>query len=280
MRSSLPHTIGSMATKVVIENVILRGVPHALDMQTVATLYVDGKEYWVVAPPRAHGNPLEWVEHFAVRTQSSGNFSFGGDVAVDDERKPALIQATVDELKRHAVESEIWGSGGNLQDGNFFPAQICLHGHVITADGRDLISASGRVGIRENEHCSKCGSRCINRCEHCHVPIRGKRTMQHEVSVRPSYVPPSFCYNCAKPYPWMQDRLDTARDLLWHDDKLSLEERESLWGLLQYVMSDPKSDLVPAKRKLIDIKLGGAVAATREFIENIIAKSIAETLKS
>ena len=94
------------------------------------------------------------------------------------------------------------------------------------------------------------------------------------------YVRPSFCYNCAKPYPWMEDRLQTARELLWYDDKLSLEERESLWGLLQYVMSDPKSDLVPAKRKLIDIKLEPALAATREFIENIIAKSIAETLKS
>ena len=78
----------------------------------------------------------------------------------------------------------------------------------------------------------------------------------------------------------MAERLNTARELLWYDDKLSLEERESLWGLLQYVMSDPKSDLVPAKRKLIDIKLEPALAATREFIENIIAKSIAETLKS
>ena len=78
----------------------------------------------------------------------------------------------------------------------------------------------------------------------------------------------------------MAERLNTARELLWNDDKLSLEERESLWGLLQYVMSDPKSDLVPAKRKLIDIKLEPALAATREFIENIIAKSIAETLKS
>jgi hypothetical protein len=53
----------------------------------------------------------------------------------------------------------------------------------------------------------------------------------------------------------------------------------SLWGLLQYVMSDPKSDLVPAKRKLIDIKLKPALAATRESIENIIAKFMAEIVK-
>jgi hypothetical protein len=81
------------------------------------------------------------------------------------------------------------------------------------------------------------------------------------------------------PYPWMRDRLDTARDLLWHDDKLSLEDRESLWGLLQYVMTDPKSDLVPAKRKLIEIRLQSALAATREFILDFLAKFGAEMSK-
>ena len=58
--------------------------------------------------------------------------------------------------------------------------------------------------------------------------------------------------------------------------KLLLEDRENLWDLLQYVMSDPKSDMVPAKKKLIDIKLSKALPATREFIENIIAKYAAE----
>ena len=93
------------------------------------------------------------------------------------------------------------------------------------------------------------------------------------------YVRPLFCYNCAKAYPWMQDRLDTARELLWSDDKLSLTDRESLWGLLQYVMSNPKSDLIPAKRKLIDIKLDKATAIVREAVIEFTAKYLAEMLK-
>ena len=93
------------------------------------------------------------------------------------------------------------------------------------------------------------------------------------------YIPPSFCYNCGRPYPWMENRLQTAKELLWHDDKLSFEERENLWGLLQYVMSDPKSDLVPAKRKLIDINLGKAAAATREIFTDLVAKYLAEISK-
>jgi hypothetical protein len=78
----------------------------------------------------------------------------------------------------------------------------------------------------------------------------------------------------------MEDRLRTARELLDHDDKLSLEEREELWGLLRYVMSDPKSDLVPAKKKLIEINLGKALPATREFFLDFMAKLTAEMLKA
>ena len=78
MRRSLPHTIDLMAPKVVIENVILRGAPRTQDMQKVATLYVDGKEYRVYAPSRAQGNALEWVDHFVVRTQSSGDCFHSG----------------------------------------------------------------------------------------------------------------------------------------------------------------------------------------------------------
>lgn len=77
----------------------------------------------------------------------------------------------------------------------------------------------------------------------------------------------------------MEDRLQTARDLLWRDDKLLLEDRERLWGLLQYVMSDPKADMVPAKRKLIEIDLGKAAAATREIVLDLVAKCIVEAAK-
>jgi hypothetical protein len=77
----------------------------------------------------------------------------------------------------------------------------------------------------------------------------------------------------------MEDRLQTAQELLYNDDKLSLEEREKLWGLLQYVMSDPKSDLAPAKRKLFEIGIAKALPATREFFLDLMAKLGAEMMK-
>jgi hypothetical protein len=55
--------------------------------------------------------------------------------------------------------------------------------------------------------------------------------------------------------------------------------REELWDDLQYVMSDPKADLVPAKRKLIQINLAKAGEVVRESIIEIVAKTTAELLR-
>ena len=80
-------------------------------------------------------------------------------------------------------------------------------------------------------------------------------------------------------YPWMRERLDTALDLLRHDDELTEDDRNSLWSDLQLVMSDPNADLVPAKRKLIEIKLKKASRYAREIILDVIAKIVAERMK-
>lgn len=113
-------------------------------------------------------------------------------------------------------------------------------------------------------------------CLECNAPIRG----QSKYAASGNYTPPLFCHACGKAYPWMKDRLNTARELLYHDDQLTLDQREELWDLLQYVMSDPKADLVPAKMKLIEIKLKPAMKATREALLDLAAKIAVESLKS
>ena len=78
----------------------------------------------------------------------------------------------------------------------------------------------------------------------------------------------------------MEEKINTALDLLRHDDNLTEEDREDLWPDLKYVMSSPKADLVPAKKKLIDIKLKNATGYVREFILDYLAKCTAEALKT
>ena len=58
-----------------------------------------------------------------------------------------------------------------------------------------------------------------------------------------------------------------------------MEDRTQLWDLLQYVMSNPKDDLTPAKRKLLEINLGKATGFVKEAILDLAAKTMAEVIK-
>jgi hypothetical protein len=44
-------------------------------------------------------------------------------------------------------------------------------------------------------------------------------------------------------------------------------------------MSDPKADLVPAKKKLIEINLSTATGWIRDLIVDMVAKTTAEVIK-
>ena len=93
---------------------------------------------------------------------------------------------------------------------------------------------------------------------------------------------PFFCHaaECGLPYPWMQDKLESARELLYDIENLSLAERGELWDLLNFVMTDFQSDWAPAKTKLIRAKLAEVSKASREVLLDFTAKVGAEAMKS
>ena len=155
-----------MTPKVVIENAVLRGSPHDAFLQRVATVYLSGKEYRVMAPSRATGAANDWPEQFTVRVAAESGM--GENFVNDKATAAAIIKIVVDELKREEEEGDFWDYGKH-PNARFYDAQLCLHGHVITAGGLDK--------IKEEEYCQICGSRCIHRCEKCNALIRGKRTM-------------------------------------------------------------------------------------------------------
>jgi len=251
-----------MAAKVVIEHAVLRGSQQEQFLQKVATVYLDGgEEFHVMAPAKATGDALEWLEHLSVRQPTAHGYN-----PVTDGRSGSIIQKVAEELQRRKLDADIWRSGTN-PDGRYVAAQICLRGHVLNVNGTDF---------ERSEHCPQCGEVGIDSCQHCKAAIRGGEVYASTTD----YKLPYFCHKCGRAYPWMEDRLQTAKELLYHDDKLSLEEREKLWGQLQYVMTDPKSDMVPAKKKLFEIGIAEALPATREFFLDLMAKLGAEMLKS
>jgi len=249
----------ALSVKVVIEQGTLRGTQDGT-LQRVATVYINGTEYRVLAPPAAVGGSLEWVDHFEVRQRSGIN----SEVRITDAYGILALKEVTEELERQKSGDRI--ASGLTPDGLFCNAQICLQGHVQSCNGRQF---------NRDEHCSKCGSACIDSCSNCKAPIRGM-----DAYISAEYVSPAFCHKCGSPYPWMEDRLNTARELLNHDEKLSFDERNELWGLLRYVMSNPMADVGVAKKKLIGIKLQKATEFTRELVLDFMAKFAVESLKS
>ena len=147
-------------------------------------------------------------------------------------------------------------------------AQICVQGHVQSSEGY----------FEGGERCAKCGAACIDQCQYCRTPIRGRLAD----SPLQNYDLPFYCRapECGRPYPWMLDKVETARELLYDIENLSQDERDELWDLLSFVMSDPKSGWALAKTKLIGIKLAKVSKASREALLDFIAKVAAEVMKS
>ena len=253
--------IHAVAMKVQIENPVLRGQSQDWVHQRVASVYEGALCYHVYAPARATGDALRWVDNFIVRIQSE---SGQGENNVSAQATELIVQQVKEQLEKHKLSSDIWTWGND--DARFYAGQICRKGHVQSSDGKNP--------VQDGEHCQQCGNAIITACPHCEAPIRGQDLwLNHE------YVRPSFCYKCARPYPWQEERLNTARELLYHDDKLAQEDRDKLWDLLKDVMSNPTDGLVPAKRKLIDFNLAKAGQVTKDVLTDLIAKTIAEIVK-
>ena len=241
-----------MKPKVIIEQRILR---RSDAIQLVALVYFGTDKFSIYAPERAAGDPLGWIEQLFVHA-SRGD----GDYDVPSHTRHLVIEAMVGEFERskgEAAQAEA--------DAFYREAQICRQGDVQSSDGTPFNSAG---------YCTKCGAECIHRCLHCKAGIRGKKK-----GSAAEYEVPSFCHRCGNPYPWMEDKLKTAHDLLFHDDKLSYEDRKELWELMRYVMSNPKADLAPAKSKLIMIRIEKAAGPIRDFVTDVLAKYGAEMSK-
>ncbi|MFZ0797599.1 MAG: DUF2321 domain-containing protein [Terriglobales bacterium] len=204
------------------------------------------------------------MEHFCVHQPNPEGIN--SEIAAEGACRNLAIKLLKEELEK--IKRDARRPMGLNPDGLYCDAQICLQGHVRSSEGY----------FERGERCTKCGAPCIDECQYCKSPIRGR--LAH--SPGQHYDLPFFCHapKCGLAYPWMLDKLETARELLYDLENLSLEEREELWDLLKFVMCDPKSDWVPAKTKLIGIKLAQVSKASRDVLLDFTAKVAAEVMKS
>jgi hypothetical protein len=246
--------------KVIIEQRLLHGSGDNGGAQRIALVYIGPNEHRVYAPPRATGDPAQWRSQLVVHLPSGY-----GELSMREPDRSYIIDVMFRELERSKGEAAKAEAAKAEAEALYYNAQICMQGDIQCCDGTPF-DPSG--------HCTKCGSKCIHQCLSCKSPIRGLVKFSAG-----KYDCPSFCPGCGKPYPWMDDKLRTAKDLLHHAQELSYEERTELSGLLQYVMSNPKADLAPAKSKLISIKIQKVAGPIKDLVTDLLVKYAAEMSK-
>jgi DpnII restriction endonuclease len=96
-------SFGELATTVVIERAILSGAESDGMLQLVATVYVDEREFAVLAPPKAIGDAIKWLDNCSVHISSVT--TPGADVVADPAHFLYVIQKVREELEKRQEKS-------------------------------------------------------------------------------------------------------------------------------------------------------------------------------
>lgn len=120
---------------------------------------------------------------------------------------------------------------------------MCANGHVLTDDLE-------HAAAKNASFCPDCGEGTLTECPECEAILRG-RYHQPPIDFPAMRTPPSFCHECGEPYPWTQDRLKAAAELVERMKRLSPTDRQLLRTELREIMTDNPRTQAAA----LDIKL-------------------------
>ncbi len=152
-------------------------------------------------------------------------------------------------------------------------AKICINGHVIT----DSLQIDTQI---DQKFCDKCGSSLITKCPNCNANIRGKKHIRDVTSITNSRVfpltkPDKFCYNCGKPYPWLESKIKAAQELAHEIENLSEEEINILTDSINDIVVDTPKTQVSASRfiKILSKTGKGVINAFRDLLIDVASET-------
>lgn len=139
-------------------------------------------------------------------------------------------------------------------------AQICLNG--------DICNDSMQTHPEKNENfCSICGAKVIDKCLNCNAPIRGAyysknirytttdynpltQTAQKVLAgvdikcISETSIAPAYCNQCGEPYPWTQSKLNAFQEIVDHLEDISPELKDQLKiSFPDIIVQTPKTEL-------------------------------------
>jgi hypothetical protein len=102
--------------------------------------------------------------------------------------------------------------------------QVCKNGHLIAISRYGLLTdIFGYI----KKYCPRCGEDVITKCpdSSCNDPISEGHSSE-DIEIGISYIPPSYCSKCRKPYPWIDAKVEAALQVIDLEKKLTDEDRK------------------------------------------------------
>lgn len=169
------------------------------------------------------------------------------------------------------LDSGRTSGGGTSKPENWYDtAQICTNGHVIN----EQLKSSPHI---KKKFCDRCGAPTITKCQYCRFTIKGTYHFGSNIS---SWVRPSFCPDCGKPYPWTEAALKAAQEYSDELENLSPEERDLLKKSIDDIVRETPQATVAVSRFKRLVAKAGPVAADmyREILLPLLSEAVKRTI--
>ena len=100
------------------------------------------------------------------------------------------------------------------------------------------------------------------------------------IDISSSYKAPAYCYNCGKPFPWTESKLNSISELLDMQDQLTEDEKQYFMSHLPIIFTEtPQSEVTALKLRLLINKLPSEIGSlTKNVITDVISESIKKIL--
>lgn len=156
--------------------------------------------------------------------------------------------------------------------GYYDTAQVCLNGHIITAN------YNNNPSIRQ-DYCGQCGEKTVISCQNCGANIHGDYIIDGFWDASDPKVD-DYCYKCGQPYPWTQEKLDATQELLELEGTLTSEELSYLADNMNSILvNTPKTKVVATKLKIAISKTSDVVSsALRDILVDIASEAAKKIL--
>ncbi len=150
-------------------------------------------------------------------------------------------------------------------------AQICLNGHVANI-------YTMMMPERGCEFCETCGEKTITACTGCRHEIQG--AYQGAFQSEDNFAAPNFCRSCGKPYPWIERKLQAAKELIEPEQTLTANERTAFEADINDITRDvPRTQAAAIRIKGFLVKVPGAVgSALRDIVVDIASEAAKKTI--